>query len=164
MINRQSLWFITLFSLVLVLGIYYITIPNDFLKTEVKNKTNEEVNVSTDKSDMLVALRVEREEQVASKMASLQTVLVNDETSIEDKNSAFEELKLLNLSIGKESELEKELLNKFKIKSYIEINKDQIKVVVNSKEHDAKLANDIMRMIQSNFKDKMYITVKFEKK
>ena len=29
MINKQSMWFLTLFSLVLVLGVYYVTMPVD---------------------------------------------------------------------------------------------------------------------------------------
>ena len=33
MINKQSLWFLTLFSLILVLSVYYITMPNDLLLT-----------------------------------------------------------------------------------------------------------------------------------
>ena len=69
---------------------------------------------------------------------------------------------MLNLNIGKEEELEALILDTYKIKSYVEINNDQIKVVVNSSEHDSKLANDIMRTIQDKFDEKMYITIKFE--
>ena len=38
MIKKQSLWFLTLFSLVLVLGVYYITMPTQILEN---NKDNE---------------------------------------------------------------------------------------------------------------------------
>ena len=31
MINKQNLWFITLFSLILILGIYYVSMPKDAL-------------------------------------------------------------------------------------------------------------------------------------
>ena len=41
MLNKQNLWFITLFSLILILGIYYVTIPNDVLeKVNKKVKNN----------------------------------------------------------------------------------------------------------------------------
>lgn len=40
MINKQSMWFLTLFSLVLVLGVYYVTMPNDLLKGKI---TSDEV-------------------------------------------------------------------------------------------------------------------------
>ena len=39
---------------------------------------------------------------------------------------------------------------------------DKLKVVVNSKKHDTSLANKIMRSIQSNYENKMYITVQFK--
>ena len=71
-------------------------------------------------------------------------------------------MKLLNLTKGKEEELENKLLEVYKIKTFIEINGDQIKVVVNSSEHNASLANNIMRTIQEEYDKKMYITVKFE--
>ena len=162
MINKQSLWFVTLLSLVLVLGIYYVTMPNDLLKTEETKNVNSEVTVDVEESDMLVALRVERDEEVATKMDELESVLTNETSTTDEKNNTFEELKLLNLNIGKEEELETLILDTYKIKSYVEINNDQIKVVVNSSEHDSKLANDIMRTIQGQFDEKMYITIKFE--
>ena len=31
MINKQNLWFVTLFSLILVLGIYYVTMGDETL-------------------------------------------------------------------------------------------------------------------------------------
>ena len=46
MINKQSLWFLTLFSLILVLSVYYITMPNELLLTnnsDYTEKTNGEV-------------------------------------------------------------------------------------------------------------------------
>lgn len=162
MINKQSLWFVTLLSLVLVLGVYYVTMPNDLLKTEETKNVNSEVTVNVEESDMLVALRVERDEEVATKMDELESVLTSETSTTDEKNNAFEELKLLNLNIGKEEELETLILDTYKIKSYVEINNDQIKVVVNSSEHDSKLANDIMRTIQGEFDEKMYITIKFE--
>mgnify|MGYP002646455108 CR=1 FL=1 len=162
MINKQSLWFVTLLSLVLVLGVYYVTMPNDLLKTEKTENVNSEVTIDVEENDMLVALRVERDEEVASKMDDLETILTSETSTTDEKNNAFEELKLLNLNIGKEEEIETLILDTYKIKSYVEINNDQIKVVVNSSEHDSKLANDIMRTIQSKFDEKMYITIKFE--
>ncbi|MEG2457489.1 MAG: SpoIIIAH-like family protein [Bacilli bacterium] len=165
MINKQNLWFVTLISLVLVLGVYYVTSPNELLKSKEKLSPvsgNATVNIS--ENDMLVALRVKRDEKIVSTMKELESKLTSVETSAEDKNNAFEELKLLNLTIGKEEELEKKIEEKFKIKSFIEINNDQINVVINSKEHNSSLANNIMRSVQEEYNVKKYITVKFSSK
>ena len=163
MINKQSLWFLTLLTLVLVLGVYYVTMPNELLKSkEVLESVNKEIAVDVEESDRLVSLRVERDEKLETTMKELQDVLTSATSSTEEKNSAFEELKLLNLTKGKEEELENKLLEVYKIKTFIEITGDQIKVVVNSSEHNASLANNIMRTIQEEYDKKMYITVKFE--
>ena len=163
MINKQSLWFLTLLTLILVLGVYYVTMPNELLKSkEVLESVNKEIEVNVTESDRLISLRVERDEKLESTMKELQSVLTSATSSAEEKNSAFEELKLLNLSKGKEEELENKILETYKIKSFIEVEGDQIKVVVNSSEHNATLANNIMRTIQSEYDKKMYITVKFE--
>ena len=155
MINKQSMWFLTLFSLVLVLGVYYITMPNEFLSgTVTKDNMTKEVNASVTEGDKLVALRANRSEEVESEKEKLETILTKEDATPEEKNSAFEELKLLNLNVTKENELESKLESEF--------NKDNIKVVINSKEHDASLANNIMRCIQKEYKEKMYITVLFE--
>ena len=44
MINKKNLWFLTLFSLVLVLSIYYVTMPNEiFTSNNNEIKDEEEV-------------------------------------------------------------------------------------------------------------------------
>lgn len=161
--NKQSMWFLTLLSLVLVLGVYYVTMPNELLKTNVKGEEKEkEVEVTVSENDSLIAMRANRDEQVSLEIDKLEKVLTDAESTTDEKNKAFEELKVLNLNVTKESELETKILDKFGIKSYIEINNDNIKVVIKSKEHDASLANNIMRSIQEEYKEKMYITIQFE--
>ena len=163
MINKQSMWFLTLLSLVLVLGVYYVTMPNDLLSSKIEgSEINEKANVTVTEGDVLIAMRANRDEKVALEIEELQKVLTSETATSEEKNTAFEELKVLNLNIGKEETLEEKIEEKFGIKSYIEISKDNIKVVINSKEHDASLANNIMRTIQEEYKEKMYITVQFE--
>ena len=47
-------------------------------------------------------------------------------------------------------------------KKNCKIENDKIKVVVDSDKNDTSLANKIMRSIQSNYTEKMYITVEFK--
>ena len=163
MINKQKLWFVTLFSLVLVLGIYYVTMPNELLKSSDKvAQASKEVQVDVEESDMLVALRVERDEEMVKNIEELESILTSADATNEEKNDAFEELKNLNLTKGKEEELENKLMDEFKTKAFVKINNDNISVVINSKEHNTKLANDIMRSIQQEYDKKMYISVKFQ--
>lgn len=170
MINKQSLWFLTLFSLILVLSVYYITMPDELLMTNNNSYNTEEVNkevekteVKIEESELLVAMRVNLEEERAMKKSDLEGLLTNSEITVEEKNEALEELKYLNFLSGQEETLEAKLKTELDIESFVEIDGNQITVVAIKEKHDNILANTIMRTIQKEFQEKMYITVKFEK-
>lgn len=160
--NRQNLWFLTLFSLILILGVYYITLPSDIFGESLN--VNKDVSVVVSENDKLIALRVERNQNISSVMSELQDKINSEGISAEEKNSAFEELQILNLAKGKETYLEDKIKSEFKINSYVEINNDNINVTLSSSEHNSELANDIMRCIQEEFEDRKNIVIKFEGK
>ena len=132
MINKKNLWFLTLFSLVLVLSVYYVTMPSELLvtgngKVTVNNKDNDkDKNVSVKESDILTSLRVEADNQLKQEMDVLKQVLTNTDVSVDEKNSAFEELKLLNQLKGKEEKLEDIVKSTYNLGSFIKIDNDQI--------------------------------------
>ena len=94
MINKRSIWFLTLFSLILVLSVYYITMPSELLLNTSGNYT-EENNPTTNinESTVLVALRVEAEEELLKEMENLRIILNSSESSVDEKNEAFEKMK-----------------------------------------------------------------------
>lgn len=170
MINKQSLWFLTLFSLILVLSVYYITMPDELLLTNNSSYVSEKVNAESEKtevvieeSELLVAMRVNLEEERANLKSDLEGLLMSSEATASEKNAALEELKYLNFLSGQEETLEAKLKTELDIESFIEIDGNQITVVAIRDNHNSTLANNIMRTIQNEYKEKMYITVKFEK-
>ena len=160
MIKKQSVWALTLFSLILVLSVYYITLPNELevSKNEVK-ETIEEV----EDNSVITTLKIENEEEKNKKTKELQEILTKEDASKEEKNNAYEELKVLNVIKGKEEEISLKIKNKFKTDNFVKITDDQVRVILVKKEHNTKLASEIMEFVQSNFNDKMYISIKFEK-
>lgn len=160
--NKQNLWFLSLFSIILILGVYYITLPSEIFNNMKSNTVNKEVDIKVSEEDNLIALRVERDEKIATTMSELQNKITSSSSTSEEKNIAFEELQVLNLAKGKETYLEDKIKNNYKINSYVEINADNIKVTISSTEHNKKIANDIMRSIQEEFEDKKNIIIKFE--
>ena len=163
MINKQRLWFLTLFSLILVLSVYYITMPSDLLSV-TNNSENNSSNpvISVEEENVLSTLRILSDEERLKEIEDLKLILTNLDTSIEDKNNAYEKLQLIEETKGKESSLESKIKDEFNLDSYVEIKNNQIKVVVNSKEHNYELANNIIRSIQEEYEEKMYISVKFQ--
>ena len=169
MINKQSLWFLTLFSLILVLSIYYITMPNDLLASgnkEKVEKTSKEVNskdVIVKESELLVTMRVNKEEEREEQIKNLRTKLTDEETSSDEKNNAFEQIKYITNLNTKEKALEEKIKKEFDIDSFIKIDNNNIKIVAIKKDHDVTIANNIMKSIQAEFDNKMSISIQFEK-
>ena len=167
MINKKSLWFLTLFSLILVLSIYYITMPSELLLTTntnnvIEEKESNEPTISIQESDLLVALRVESDEEMTKEIEDLQLVLTNAESSVDEKNKAYEKIKELNDIRSEEEKLQTQIKENYKLNSFVKIKGNQIQILINSKEHSSSLANNIMRTIQSNYENSKYITVKFQ--
>lgn len=166
MINKKSIWFLTLFSLILVLSVYYITMPSELLlNTNANyNKDNEkEPTVEINESTALVALRVQKDEEMMKQIDELKLILTNNDSTIEQKNEAFDKMKELNTKRGEEEKIENKILEKFNLQAFVKIEGNEIQIVINSNEHDKKLANNIMRSVQENFEEQKYISVKFTK-
>ena len=163
MINKKNLWFLKLFSLVLVLSVYYFTMRIEFLVTNNGNITNTiETNIDVEESDAISVLKVEDNNDTESEISVLKETLTNNEATVEEKNIAFETLKSINQNRSKEEKLEKKLKDSLKLNTFIKIDKTQIRVVVGSKEHSVELANNIMRSVQEEFDSKKYISVEFQ--
>ena len=167
MINKKNIWFLTLFSLILVLSVYYITMPSDMLlniDTEKVDEDSSEVIEEVSESTILVALRVEGEEQYLEELNSLQEVLNSASATIEEKNNAFEQMKNLNNKKSEEESIANQIKKEYNYDSFVKIDGDQIRVVIDGDKHDTKVANTIMRLVQKNYENKMYISVKFQSK
>ena len=172
MINKQNLWFLTLFSLILVLSVYYITMPNELLLTNntarVDTNTNEEEvikeesTISIEESEILVALRVNLEEERQEIKAELESLLTNTTATTDEKNTAYEQIQKMNQVTGQETLLESKIKEKYKMSSFVKIEDTEITVVIDNDKHDTTLANNIMRLVQDEFKNKVYITVQFK--
>ena len=115
MINKKNLWFLTLFSLVLVLSIYYVTMPSEMFDSSIKDKEVDNVSVDSEESSVVSALKVEDDGIVMEKMNSLKEKLTNS-TSTEEKNYVFEELKKLNNNSSKEETSPKSIPAAFNFK------------------------------------------------
>lgn len=171
--NKQNIWFLTLFSLILVLSVYYITMPSDIFLNNGRNPQTETTptganqdgtQVTINESGTLTAMRLSLEEDRLELSNDLRSQLTSDETTMDEKNSAYDKLRALADLSSMEQKLEKKIKDNFNIESFVKIDNGTIKVVAVSEKHDTALANSIMRSIQEEYQDRMYITVQFENK
>ena len=165
MINKKNIWALTLFSLILVLSVYYITMPSEFLASTLTSKEEKEnvKDTTATENETITALNVENDEEKEKEMKELQTILTDEDASNDDKNNAYEKLKSLNILKGKENDLEEKIKNQYKLENFVKINEDKVQVVIINDGNDAKLASNIMKLVQDNFDNKVYVTIKFQK-
>ena len=161
MINKQNLWFITLFSLILVLGIYYVSMKDETLTVLSGNNDISEA-LEVKESNLIVALQVEEDEKVLKEMTEYQNVLLDAKSTMEQKNDAYNALQSLNNSKSECEKIEKMIYEKYKYDNFVKIDKDTISVVIASKNHNTETANNIIRSVQELYDNPKYITVKFE--
>lgn len=164
MISKKNIWVLTLFSLILVLSVYYITMPNEFLASTTKDvKINKAIKTTKKKNATISALKIESNEEKDKKMKELQKILSDENKSKEEKNNAYEELKTLNILKGKETEIESKINETYKVESFVKISEDKVNVVIIKDKNDPKLASNIMKLVSDNFDENMFISIKFQK-
>ena len=161
MINKQKLWFLTLFSLILVLSVYYVTMPSNLLSvSDIKEDTTPTINMED--TNILDVLKEENNERVEKEIESLRKIVVDVETNIDDKNIAYEKIQKLEENKGKEEKIVSLIKEKLGFDTYVEIKNAKVNVVVSNKEHSYKIANDIIKLVSSSFDSDKSVTVKFQ--
>lgn len=161
MISKKNTWYLTMFSVLLVLAVYYVSFSSP-KEVKVSSDKSKETKLTVKESENLTALRVTRDEEIEKQMNEVKKVLNDENTNADEKNDAYEALKKLTTSKGKSSALETLIKQNFKLDSFISIDNNKVKVVIDSKKHSYKLANDIINSIQKEFDNKMYISVSFK--
>ncbi len=161
MINKQNLWFITLFSLILVLGIYYVSLSDEKLANLESNSYDNAV-VNVEESNAVVALKVAEDENILKAMQEYQNILLDEKATIEEKNEAYNSLQELNSTKGEIEKIQKMITDTYKYDNCVKINGDAITITVSSKEHSTEIANKIIRSVQALYKNRKYISIKFE--
>ena len=161
MINKQSIWFTFLFSIILVLSSFYITMDTEMLDELILDVDTNDTTLVVNESTELVALRVQDDEETLDTINELQNILLDETSDLSAKNDAYDQLLSINCNKRIESSLEKIIKDEFKLDSFVKLKNNNVTVFIDSSDHDYKLANDIIRRLSKEFKEERYITVKF---
>ena len=170
-INKQGLIFLTLTSLILVLSVYYVTMPNELLLTTnssyLDNKEKEDVSkveetVTITNTNAIETMKSILQDERHKLMTELNTKLIDKNLSMEEKNNIYEEIKVINKIETMESNIEKKIKEEFNLDSFVKVKDDIIEITINSDKHDTNLAVKIMSSIEKDYEN-MYISVSFKK-
>ncbi len=170
MINKQGLIFLTLTSLILVLSVYYVTMPNELLLTtnssylkeeKIVKSDNNNVEVIVNDSIIIEAMRSVLNDERIKELTTLNEKLTKEELAIDEKNNIYEEIKNINKIESMEENIEKLIKKELNLDSFVKVNNDVIEVVINSSIHDTNLVVKIMNLIEKEYSG-MYISVSFK--
>ena len=155
----------TLFSLILVLGVYYVTMPNELFVSNngvvnVDLEETEEVSVEKEESDCVSSLKIELEKKREEEMRLLEEKL-NDEISSDEMNDAYDKIKEIATYKGLEELISSKIDKNYDLESYVEVGNKNVSIVLSCDKHDVSFANEIMRLAQNEFKERVTVTVKF---
>ena len=166
MINKQGLIFLTLTSLILVLSVYYVTMPTELLLTTNSLYTKEDdtvsnENVSIENISTISAMKSILNDERKEKVKELNNKLTNKELSFMEKNNIYEEIKVINKLETMEEDIENIIKKEHNLDSFVKSYDDVIEVTIDSKNHDTVLAAKIMSSIEKKYNN-MYISVSFK--
>ena len=180
--NKQALAFLTMFSLILMLSVYYVTLPSDTTAVMKENTPQEETGDSNSK-DKIENKETKTGKQEESKdtskvneAAKLQEEIdkkkdseINKNSSVLSKGDADETAKKQALTMMEELKDDKEMqqkvaqaLSKEKLNVAVEIKDNTCIVNVFDKKDEKKLANEIMKTVSEVTNQKYFIEVTFK--
>ena len=148
--NKQAFSFLTLFSLILVLSVYYIMLP--------LASTNEAVTQNLTTIQQLQEQLDKKREGIISKNNE---IIAQESSSSESINEALE-----TISVTKNvAEKEKSIVSKIKemgyTEGYVEIDENTIKVTILKKEATQSDASSVMKEVMSIIGEDYQVEVKF---
>lgn len=187
LLKKQTVWLLTMLSLVVVLSVYYVTTPpqkeNSLATTVEKEKQKEtakdtssenkseqsakdtlkEVIPSEDESFQTVRMEITDERNKT--IEDLQGMVGNTELSAEERDKANETIKQLRSISDKEIMLEG-LIGDM---NYDDVlvradNDDNVRVTVKGDKLSASAANDIIRLVSGEIPNAQDVSVEFQPK
>ena len=161
MINKQSIWFTFLFSVILILSIFYITMNENELKDFIEPVDTNDSTLVVNESTEIVSLRVQNDEEVLETINNLQDIILSETSDLNEKNDAYNNLLLISSNKSEEEKIENIIKDEFKSEAFVKINGDNVTIVIDKDEHSYEIANKIIRRVNEEFKEQKYVTVKF---
>lgn len=182
-LKKQTVWLLTMLSLVIVLSVYYVTSPGDqyalMTNEEEQEGTEEQAAMenedsmngaevaveeledgtyvsSTSSDELLTQLRLQIDEERARLREELQTVAASVEVTAEEKSKALDKIQTLHDVATKEKILETLIrADKSYADALVKAEGNEVRVIVNANEKSKKAANQIMQMVRDEMGNKM---------
>ncbi|QQZ10894.1 SpoIIIAH-like family protein [Heyndrickxia vini] len=178
LLKKQTVWLLTMLSLVVVLSVYYVTSePKQSDMAAVESKDGKEAtksketskkasnkSVVTESADDQVfeQIRLQINDARSKLREDLTTKAASTDLSADERSQALDEMKKLT----EIAQTEKVLENLIKSKGYEDVlvnaDGDEMKITVKAKDHDKKAANQIVRLVTEQLGNLQNVAVNFQ--
>lgn len=148
--NKQALAFISMFSLILMLSIYYVSL----------SETPEDNRVVNNVESVMMLMKKQNEEKKESRVLELKQVLGKADSSEEKKQEVLNEIETIENNKKNEKAIMDEL-DANNIQSVVTIENNMVKVNVFELEKSKEKADEIMKIIYSKIKPNQSIELVF---
>ena len=141
--NRQAIAFLTMFSLVLMLAVYYITMPIESNEPTPVVSTN----------NVLVDMQNEIDSKRETLLNNYTSMIASSESSSNDKSVAMENMSALQTIMNQEKEYKTIIQQLGYEDCVIEIENDIVRVTIIKDSHTTNDASKIIKslLVQSNY-------------
>ena len=151
--NRQAITFLTLFSLILVLSIYYILLPPE--------NTANEVAVNNQEVSQIEALQKNLDKEREDLISENNAIIASSESDSDKIASALATISETKETAALEAKITK-TVNEAGFKNvFVEVENKTVKVVVDKKDGSGNDANSIIKAIMEETKNEYQVEVKF---
>lgn len=171
--NKQALAFLTMFSLVLMLSVYYVTLPSDSTSVMSNQTTSGEQDDSKDsekentskqdneKKDSAEELQDEINQKKETQINDNNQVVADKDSEEKDKEDALSTME----EVKNEQQLQtdiKNALTKQKLNSAVEIKDTTCTITIFDTKADKKIAASVMKTAHDIVKNQYLIEVAFK--
>lgn len=173
LLKKQTVWLLTMLSLVVVLSVYYITSPEqkmtDMVSEEKQDgaKTEDVVGSEQDKvitsgiasDELFETLRMDLEDSRSQRKEELESIIASTHLPSDQINAAYDEMETINEVADTEMVLESLIKTLGYEDALVRADGEEIRITVKAKEKSAKAANEILQLVRSEISEMQYVAV-----
>jgi stage III sporulation protein AH len=173
LLKKQTVWLLTMLSLVVVLSVYYITAPEQNMSNTASVTEKTEKNSAKSKDDAGVvsevagdevfeALRLDLEDKRNELKEQLIQITASSDLPPEQISKAYDQIKELDELETKETMLETLIKAKGYEDALVRADGNKVRVTVKAKKSSKAQANEIIQLVREEIGDLQKVVVEFQ--
>ncbi|TKC19857.1 SpoIIIAH-like family protein [Robertmurraya kyonggiensis] len=177
LLKKQTVWLLTMLSLVVVLSVYYMTSPdqqkNELATQEQEKATNsgqEEVTTETEgevlssvaSDEVFEGLRLQLDEERSKMKEDLRDIMASTDLPADQRSKAYDQIEELDQVAQKEAVLETLIIAMGYDDALVRADGEKVRITVKSNEPSASAANDIIQVVKDELGQMQAVAVEFQ--